>query len=141
MRKFIRNIEPLPSSGGGMVSCPTLVIWEERRMRFVGTAALGALALLCAAPAQALTISNSDPKPQKITVIGGGASNEMTVESEKQVDAPCSGGCKVKLENGDEYELKGGETVSIDGGVMFIDHSPEADTKDIPAIDPDAPAQ
>ena len=23
-------------------------------------------------------------------------------------------GCKVKLENGDEYELKGGETVSIE---------------------------
>ena len=39
-------------------------------MRFVGTAALGALALLCAVPAQALTISNSDPKPHKITVIG-----------------------------------------------------------------------
>ena len=62
-------------------------------------------------------------------------------EAEKQVDAPCSGGCKVKLENGDEYELKGGETVSIDGGVMFIDHSPDADIKDIPDIDTDAPAQ
>ena len=61
-------------------------------MRFVGTAALGALALLCAVPAQALTISNVDPKPHKITVIAGGSSNEMTIESEKQVDAPCSGG-------------------------------------------------
>ena len=124
-----------------MVNCPALVIREETGMRFVGTAALGVLALLCAVPAQALTISNSDPKPHKITVIGGGASNEMTIESEKQVDAPCTGGCKVKLENGDEYELKGGETVSIDGGVMFIDHSPDADIKDIPDIDPDAPAQ
>lgn len=109
-------------------------------MRFVGTAALGAFALLCAVPAQALTISNVDPKPHKITVIAGGSSDEMTIESEKQVDAPCSGGCKIKLENGDEYELKGGETVSIDGGVMFVDHSPDADIKDIPDIDPDAPA-
>ncbi|HET7852251.1 MAG TPA: hypothetical protein VFK91_05845 [Methyloceanibacter sp.] len=110
-------------------------------MRFAGTAALGAtLALLCASPAQALTISNSDPKPHKITVIAGGSSSEMTIDSEKQADVPCSDGCKVKLENGDEYELRGGETVSIDGGVMFIDHSPDADVKDIPDIDPDAPA-
>jgi hypothetical protein len=109
-------------------------------MRFAGTAAFGALALLCASPVHALTISNSDPKPHKITVTAGGASNEMTIDSCKQADAQCSSGCKVKLESGDEYELKGGETVSIDGGVMFIDHSPDADMKDIPDIDPDAPA-
>ncbi len=108
-------------------------------MRFVGTAALGALVLLCAGPAHALTISNVDPKPHKITVTAGGSSNELTVESEKQVDAPCSGGCKVKLENGDIYELKGDETVSIDEGALFVDHSPDADIKDIPDIDPDAP--
>lgn len=108
-------------------------------MRFVGPAALGAFALLCAVPAQALTISNIDPKPHKVTVIAGSSSNEVTVEPEKQVDAPCSDGCKVKLENGDEYELKGGETVSIEDGVLFVDHSPDADVKDIPDIDPDAP--
>ena len=108
-------------------------------MRFVGPAAFGALVLLCTAPAQALTISNIDPKPHKITVIAGGSSNELTVEAENQVDAACSDGCKVKLQNGDEYELKGGETVSIEGGVLFVDHSPDADVKDIPDIDPDAP--
>jgi hypothetical protein len=108
-------------------------------MRFVGPAAFGALVLLCTAPAQALTISNIDPKPHKVTVIAGGSSNELTVEPEKQVDAACSGGCKVKLENGDEYELKGGETVSIEDGALFVDHSPDADIKDIPDIDPDAP--
>ena len=56
-----------------------------------------------------------------------------------RIDAACSSGCKVKLENGDEYELKGGETVSIEDGVLFVDHSPDADVKDIPDIDPDAP--
>jgi hypothetical protein len=108
-------------------------------MRFVGPASLGALVLLCTAPAQALTISNIDSKPQKITVIAGGSSNELTVEPEKQVEPECSGGCKVKLGNGDEYELKGGETVSIEEGALFVDHSPDADVKDIPNIDPDAP--
>jgi hypothetical protein len=108
-------------------------------MNFVGPAALSALALLCTVPAQALTISNIDAKPHKVTVIAGGSSNELTVEPAKQIDAPCSDGCKVKLENGDEYELKGGETVSIEGGVLFVDHSPDADVKDIPDVDPDAP--
>lgn len=107
-------------------------------MKFAGPAAV-AVVLLCAAPAHALTVSNLDSKPHKITVIAGGSSNEVTVEPEKQVDAACSGGCKVKLENGDEYELKGGETVSIEDGMLFVDHSPDADVKDIPDIDPDAP--
>jgi hypothetical protein len=108
-------------------------------MRFIGPAAFGALVLVCPVPAQALTITNSDPKPHKVTVIAGGSSNELTVEAEKQVDAACSDGCKVKLESGDEYELKGGETVSIEDGVLFVNHSPDADVKDIPNIDPDAP--
>jgi hypothetical protein len=108
-------------------------------MRFVGPTTFGALVLLCTLPAQALTISNIDPKPHKVTVVAGGSSSELTVEAGKQVDAACSDGCKVKLESGDEYELKGGETVSIEGGVLFVDHSPDADVKDLPNIDPDAP--
>jgi hypothetical protein len=107
-------------------------------MKFIESAALGALVLFYAAPAQALTISNVDPKPHTVTVMAGDSSKELTVEPEKQIDAPCSEGCKVKLENSDVYELKGGETVSIEEGVMFVDHSPDADVKDIPDIDPDA---
>jgi hypothetical protein len=118
---------------------PELIQREETKMRVAGPVAFGALFLLCTLPAQALTISNIDSKPHKLTVIAGGSSNELTVEPEKQVDAACSSGCKVKLENGDEYELKGGETVSIEDGVLFVDHSPDADVKDIPDIDPDAP--
>ena len=64
-------------------------------MKVAGPVAFGALVLLCTVPAQALTISNVDPKPHKLTVIAGGSSNELTVEPEKQVDATCSSGCKV----------------------------------------------
>jgi hypothetical protein len=107
-------------------------------MRSIGVASLGVMALLCAGPAQALTISNIDPKPHTVTVTAGSDSKQLTIESEKEVDAPCSDGCKLKLENGDVYELKGGETVSIEDGVMYVDHSPDSDVKDIPDIDPDA---
>jgi len=96
-------------------------------MRFVSTAALGALVLLCTAPAQALTISNIDPDPHTITVTAAGSSQELKVEPQKEVEAPCSEGCKVKLENGEEYELEGGDAVSIEDGVIFIDHSPDSD--------------
>jgi len=106
-------------------------------MRVVSTAALGALVLLCAGPASALTISNIDAKPHTVTVTAGSDSKEFTIDPAKNVDAPCSDGCKVKLENGDVYELKGNETVSIEDGVMYVDHSPDADIKDIPNIDPD----
>jgi hypothetical protein len=107
-------------------------------MRSIGVATLGVTTLLCAAPAQALTISNIDPKPHTVTVMAGSDSKELTIEAEKKADAPCSEGCKVKLENGDVYELKGGETVSIEDGVMYVDHSPDSDVKDIPDVDPDA---
>jgi hypothetical protein len=96
------------------------------------------MAWLCAGPVQALTISNIDPKPHTVTVTAGSDSKQLTIESEKEVDAPCSDGCKLKLENGDVYELKGGETVSIEDGVMYVDHSPDSDVKDNPDIDPDA---
>jgi hypothetical protein len=109
------------------------------RMKFFCFAVLGAMILLFSDPALALTVSNVDAKPYKITVISGGASNEVTVEPEKQVEPACSGGCKVKLESGDEYQLKGEETVSLEDGALFVDHSPDADVKDIPNIDPDAP--
>jgi len=106
-------------------------------MRLVSTAALGALVQLCAGSASALTISNIDAKPHTVTVTAGSDSKEFTIDPAKNVDAPCSDGCKVRLENGDVYELKGGETVSIEDGVMYVDHSPDADIKDIPDIDPD----
>jgi hypothetical protein len=108
-------------------------------MKFVGIAGLGALGLLYAGAAQALTISNVDPDPHTITVTAGSDSKQLTIAPEKEVDAPCGDGCKVKLENGEEYELKGGEAVSIEDGVIFVDSSPDADIGDAPDIDPDAP--
>ena len=107
-------------------------------MKFVSIAGLGALGLLYAGSAQALTISNVDPDPHTITVTVGNDSKQLTIAPEKEVDAPCGDGCKVKLDNGEEYDLKGGEAVSIEDGVIFVDSSPDADIGDAPDIDPDA---
>ncbi len=90
-------------------------------MKFVSIAGLGALGLLYAGSAQALTISNVDPDPHTITVTVGSDSKQLTIAPEKEVDAPCGDGCKVKLDNGEEYDLKGSEAVSIEDGVIFVE--------------------
>ncbi|MGH6803957.1 MAG: hypothetical protein ACREC3_11415, partial [Methyloceanibacter sp.] len=39
-------------------------------------------------------------------------------------------GCTVELENGENYEMKGDEEVSIEGGVIFVDAVPGSDDDD-----------
>jgi hypothetical protein len=104
----------------------------------VGIAALGGVVLAGGGSAQALTISNIDPKPHRVTVSAGSESKDLTIEPAKDVDADCASGCKVKLENGEQYEFRGDEAVSIEGGVIFIDHAPSMEKAKIPDIDPDA---
>lgn len=99
---------------------------------------LGLSSLVAVSPAEALSISNSDPQAHTITVTVGSNSKELTVAPDQEVDAACADGCKVKLENGEEYDLKGSEEVSIEGGVIFVDSSPDAVDEDLPDIDPDA---
>jgi hypothetical protein len=96
-------------------------------MRFATVLGLGVLGMLFTLPAQALTISNTDPDPHTITVTTGGDSTELIVEPEMAVEAPCAAGCTVELENGEQYEMKGGEEVSIEGGIIFVDAVPGSD--------------
>jgi hypothetical protein len=93
-------------------------------MRIAAVLGLGVLGFLIAPQAQALTISNIDPKPHTVTVKSGGDSTELTIEPDAAVDPACASGCTVVLENGELYELKGGEQVSIEGGVIFVDVVP-----------------
>jgi hypothetical protein len=81
-------------------------------------------------PAQALTISNTDPDPHTVTVKAGSDSTELVVEPQMAVEPPCAAGCTVELENGENYEMKGGEEVSIEGGVIFVDAVPGSDDDD-----------
>ena len=106
-------------------------------MRLTNVAWLGLFSLLSAGPALALTISNIDPKAHTVTVTEGGKANTLTILSKTNAEAPCAGGCKVKLDHGEEYQWKGNEAVSIEAGAIFIDSSPDADVVDLPNIDPD----
>jgi hypothetical protein len=93
-------------------------------MRIAIILGLGVLGIFLAPPAQALTISNTDPDSHTITVKTGGDSTELVVEPDMAVEAPCASGCTVELENGEQYEMKGGEVVSIEGGIIFVDAVP-----------------
>ena len=99
-------------------------------MRIVTFLGLGVLGMLVASPAEALTISNTDPDPHTITVKTGGDSTELTIAPDTAVDPPCQSGCTVELDNGEQYEMKGGEDASIEGGTMFVDTAPGGDDAD-----------
>ncbi len=93
-------------------------------MRTVTVLGLGLLGLFCALPAQALTISNTDPDPQTVTVTAGGDSAEFTIEPQAAVEPPCAPGCMIELDSGEQYEMEGGEEVAIEDGVVFVDAVP-----------------
>lgn len=89
-------------------------------MRSVRVLGLGLLGLLSALPAQALTITNTDSDPRTVTVKAGSDSNALTIESGKTAEPQCKP-CTIELENGELYEMDGGEQVVIEDGVIFID--------------------
>lgn len=108
-------------------------------MRIVTSLALGAVCILFALPAEALTISNSDAKPHTITVKSGTDSSEMTIAPQQSVQPACQSGCTIELENGDIYELKGEEEASIDTGALFLDVVPNVEGGEMTGATGEAP--
>jgi hypothetical protein len=104
--------------------------------RILGAGFAGAL---FAFPASALTISNTDPDPHTVTVTVGTDSKQVTVAPNEEVDNICADGCMVQLENGEQYQMSGGETVSIEDGIIFVDTSPADNADDVPDVDPGDP--
>lgn len=111
-------------------------------MRCIHILGLSVLGVLFAHPAEALTISNTDPDPHTVKVTVGGKSEELTVAPEKEIQPSCDKGCVIEL-SGEQYEMQGGEEVSIEDGTLFVDMVPgmdEGDVSDGDAPDSDAPA-
>jgi hypothetical protein len=98
-------------------------------MRIAAILGLGVLGFLIAPPAQALTISNIDPKAHTVTIKAGSDSTELTIAPDTAVEPACASGCTIVLENGELYEMSGGEQVSIEGGVIFVDVAPQASSQ------------
>lgn len=97
-------------------------------MRIAAILGLGVLGFLIAPPAQALTISNIDPKPHTVTIKAGSDSTELTIAPDTAVEPACASGCTIVLD-GELYEMSGGEQVSIEGGVIFVDVAPQASSQ------------
>jgi hypothetical protein len=108
---------------------------EGRTMRLVGFLVASAACIVFSLPASALTISNADPDPHTVTVTAGTDTKQVTVEPDQQVDAVCAEGCMVELENGEQYQMQGGESVSIEDGVIFVDAAPGSDADEFPDTD------
>jgi len=105
-------------------------------MRIAAVLALGVLGIVLAASAQALTISNADDDAHTVIIKTGGESTELVVEPQKAVEAACASGCTVELENGEIYEMHGGEEAAIEGGILFVDAVPGEDNDDTAALPP-----
>jgi hypothetical protein len=108
-------------------------------MRVAKLLGLGVLGMFFAVPAEALTITNTDPDPHTITVKTGGDSKDFKIEPQTAVDPPCDKGCTVELESGEQYEMQGGEEVSIEDGVIFVDSTPGGDDDEGAPSDSAAP--
>jgi hypothetical protein len=112
-------------------------------MRVVGVLGLGLMAAVFALPAEALTITNTDPDPATIKVIIGDNSKEITIQPDAKVEPTCDKGCIVELDNGDQYQMQGGEGASIEAGMLFYDSVPgiddEASPADVPNPDKSTP--
>lgn len=83
-------------------------------------AAAAAIALFAATGAEALTLKNTDSDPQTVTITEAGKAKELKM-SPGEVSNLCPKGCALKLDNGEEYEFEGTESVSIEDGVIYLD--------------------
>ncbi len=113
-------------------------------MRVFSAFGLGLLTTVFALPAEALTITNADPEATTVTVIVDGDGTEFAIEPGASVEPPCDNGCFVELDSGEQYEMQGGETATIDGGILFIDSAPEIPEDEYPDVDvpdPDQPME
>lgn len=79
------------------------------------------VALLTAPGAFASAITNRDETDQKVTIIEGNAATDHILRPSATLKEVCNKGCVIRLNGNqkDEYELKGSEVVSIEGGYLY----------------------
>ena len=113
-------------------------------MRGFSAFGLGLLTAVLTFPASALTITNGDQEATTVTVIVNGEGSEQAIEPGASVEPACDNGCTVELDSGEQYQMQGKETATIDGGVLFIDSAPDIPEEDYPDVDvpdPDQPME
>ena len=100
-------------------------------------------ALLWTSTANAASVTNRDDKDFKITVIEGDVKQDHVLKPSQVLEGICQKGCVIRLNDneGDEYELEGTETVSIEEGYLYYDgpdapEEPEPDEGGAPSRTP-----
>jgi hypothetical protein len=84
------------------------------------------VALMSSPGAFASSITNRDSTDQKVSVIEENAAADHILRPSATLKGICNRGCVVRLNDNrrDEYELKGSEVVSIEGGYLYYDGPP-----------------
>ncbi len=84
------------------------------------------VALIGSPGAYASSITNRDGTDQKVSVIEGNAAADHVLRPSATLEGICKKGCVIRLNDSknDEYELKGSEVVSIEGGYLYYDGPP-----------------
>lgn len=79
--------------------------------------------LTLASPALAVSLTNRDDRPYKVTIVEGETRTEQALAPGGVLEGVCLAGCLIRLDDSedDEYELEGPEIVSIEGGDLYYD--------------------
>src|SRR5215475_2854184 len=76
------------------------------------------------ASGSAITLTNRDHADQKLVVIEGDKQSETTIKAGEKLEL-CQKSCVIRLPDGEDYEFDGGEIVSLEEGLLFLDNPEE----------------
>ncbi|MBI4724484.1 MAG: hypothetical protein HY765_05755 [Rhodomicrobium sp.] len=97
-------------------------------MRLAYSILIPALLAIWLAAASAITLTNRDTIGQKLIIIEGDNQNERVIQAGEKLDL-CEKSCVIRLPDGEDYAFDGGETVSLEEGLLLLDNPPEDQNK------------
>lgn len=68
-----------------------------------------------------ITLTNRDTTDQKLIIIEGDKQNERVIKVGEKLEL-CEKSCVIRLPDGEDYEFDGGEIVSLEEGLLFLDN-------------------
>jgi hypothetical protein len=96
-------------------------------MRLIYRLSLLALLSIWPLAGSAITLTNRDTADQKLIVIEGDMQKETVIKAGEKLEL-CQKSCVIRLPDGEDYQFDGGEIVSLEEGLLFLDH-PEDQAK------------
>jgi hypothetical protein len=84
--------------------------------------------LIWPAAGSAITLTNRDTADQKLVVIEGDKQSETIIKAGEKLEL-CQKSCVIRLPDGEDYEFDGGEIVSLEEGLLFLDNPEDQNKK------------